>query len=84
MRGAIHPNYRRVLFVDAATGDQWVTYSAIRTSSTAQWEGEELPTVRLEISSYSHPFWTGKAREVDTEGRMDRFRRRYGIKKKNS
>ena len=84
MRGGIHPSYRRVLFVDSATGDQWVTYSAIRTNSTAQWEGEELPTVRLEISSYSHPFWTGKAREVDTEGRMDRFRRRYGIKKKKS
>ncbi len=81
MRTGIHPEYRRVLFVDAATGDQWVTYSTIRTSDKGEFEGEELPRVRLEISSYSHPFWTGQAREVDSEGRMDRFRRRYGLKK---
>ncbi len=81
MKTGIHPEYRRVLFVDSATGDRWVTYSTIRTSDKGEFEGEELPVVRLEISSHSHPFWTGQAREVDTEGRMDRFRRRYGLKK---
>ncbi len=80
MKSGIHPAYRKVLFVDGATGDEWVTYSTMNNSDTRAHNGEDLPLIRLEISSFSHPFWTGQAREVDTEGRMDRFRRRYGVK----
>ena len=80
MKSGIHPAYRKVLFVDGATGDQWVSYSTMTGHDTRTHEGEELPFIRLEISAASHPFWTGQAREVDTEGRMDRFRRRYNVK----
>lgn len=80
MKSGIHPAYRKVLFVDGATGDEWVSYSTMTGNATRTHEGEELPFIRLEISAASHPFWTGQAREVDTEGRMDRFRRRYNVK----
>jgi large subunit ribosomal protein L31 len=80
MKSGIHPAYRKVLFVDGATGDEWVSYSTMASHDTRTHKGEELPFIRLEISSASHPFWTGHAREVDTEGRMDRFRRRYNVK----
>jgi len=80
MKPGIHPAYRKVLFVDGATGDEWVSYSTMHAHDTRTHKGEELPFIRLEISSASHPFWTGHAREVDTEGRMDRFRRRYNVK----
>jgi len=80
MKSGIHPAYRKVLFVDGATGDEWVSYSTMASSDTRTHAGEDLPMIRLEISAMSHPFWTGNAREVDTEGRMDRFRRRYNVK----
>lgn len=80
MKSGIHPAYRKVLFVDGATGDEWVSYSTMVSSDTRTHAGEDLPMIRLEISAMSHPFWTGNAREVDTEGRMDRFRRRYNVK----
>lgn len=80
MKSGIHPSYRKVLFVDASSGDEWTSYSTMTGSDTRDHNGEELPVVRLDISSFSHPFWTGQSREVDTEGRMDRFRRRYGVK----
>lgn len=80
MKSGIHPSYRKVLFVDASSGDEWVSYSTMSGGDTRPVKGEELPVVRLDISSFSHPFWTGQSREVDTEGRMDRFRRRYGVK----
>ncbi len=80
MKSGIHPAYRKVLFVDGATGDEWVSYSTMSSNDNRTHQGEELPFIRLEISSASHPFWTGQAREVDTEGRMDRFRRRYNVK----
>ena len=80
MKSGIHPAYRKVLFVDGATGDEWVSYSTMNSNDNRAHQGEDLPFIRLEISSASHPFWTGQAREVDTEGRMDRFRRRYNVK----
>lgn len=80
MKSGIHPSYRKVLFVDASSGDEWTSYSTMSGNDTREHNGEELPVVRLDISSFSHPFWTGQSREVDTEGRMDRFRRRYGVK----
>ncbi len=78
MKPGIHPNYRRVIFIDTATGNEWESRSTLSSSETREVDGEEVPVVRLEISSYSHPFWTGKMREVDSDGKIDRFRRRYG------
>ncbi len=82
MKPGIHPNYRRVIFIDTATGNEWESRSTLSSRETREVDGEEVPVVRLEISSYSHPFWTGKMREVDSDGKIDRFRRRYGRGKK--
>jgi large subunit ribosomal protein L31 len=81
VKPGIHPKYHKVLFIDSATGDEWVTRSTLTSKETREVDGEEIPVVKLEISSFSHPFWTGKMRELDTDGKIDRFRRRYGTKK---
>ena len=82
MKSGIHPEYHKVLFIDSATGDEWVTRSTLTSKETREVDGEEIQVVKLEISSFSHPFWTGKMRELDTDGKIDRFRRRYATKKK--
>ncbi len=81
MKPGIHPKYHKVLFIDSATGDEWVTRSTLTSKETREVDGEKIPVVKLEISSFSHPFWTGKMRELDTDGKIDRFRRRYATKK---
>jgi len=82
VKPGIHPEYHKVLFIDSATGDEWVTRSTMTSKETREVDGEEIPVIKLEISSFSHPFWTGTMRELDTDGKIDRFRRRYAIKKK--
>jgi large subunit ribosomal protein L31 len=82
MKPDIHPDYHPVLFVDSATGKEWVTRSTLTSKESREVDGEEMPVVRLEISSESHPFWTGTMRELDTDGKIERFRKRYGGKKK--
>ena len=82
MKPEIHPNYHNVIFVDSATGNEWMTRSTVTSKETRDLDGEEVPVVRLEISSVSHPFWTGKMRELDADGKIERFRKRYGQKKK--
>jgi large subunit ribosomal protein L31 len=82
MKADIHPAYHKVLFIDSATGKEWVTRSTLTSKETRTVDGEELPVVHLEISSYSHPFWTGKLRVLDSDGKIDRFKRRYAGKKK--
>ncbi|MEN8181189.1 MAG: type B 50S ribosomal protein L31 [Myxococcota bacterium] len=78
MKPDIHPDYHKVLFVDAATGNEWVSRSTLSSRESREVDGEEMPVIRLEISSFSHPFWTGKMRELDSDGRVERFRKRYG------
>lgn len=80
MKSGIHPDYHKVLFVDTATGHEWVSRSTLTSNEKREVGGEEIPVVKLEISSHSHPFWTGKLRELDSDGKIDRFRRRYGKK----
>jgi large subunit ribosomal protein L31 len=82
MRPGIHPGYQKVLYVDTSTGDEWVGYSTMSSEERKAVDGEELSVIKVEISAHSHPFWTGKARTVDTEGRIDRFKRRYARKGK--
>jgi len=81
VKPGIHPEYRKVLFIDSATGDEWITRSTLTSNETRKVDGEEVAVVKLEISSFSHPFWTGKMRELDSDGKIDRFRRRYASKK---
>ena len=80
MKAGIHPDYHKVLYVDTATGEEWLSRSTATSKETREVDGEEIPVIKLEISSCSHPFWTGKMREVDPDGKIDRFRRRYGKK----
>jgi large subunit ribosomal protein L31 len=75
----IHPNYRPVVFQDTSSDLKFLTKSTIETSDTIEWEdGNTYPLAKVEISSASHPFYTGKQILVDTTGRVERFRRRYG------
>ncbi len=81
MKKGIHPDYGFVGFRDIATGRVFVTRSTLvtRTGLAQQViDGIEVPIVDVEISSDSHPLWTGQARVIDTEGRVEAFRRRYG------
>jgi len=78
MKQDIHPEYREVVFVDTSSGDKFVTRSTISTEETVEFEGETYPMAKVEISSASHPFFTGQMKIVDTAGRVERFERRYG------
>jgi large subunit ribosomal protein L31 len=80
VRPGIHPEYRTVVFQDAATGALFRTRSTIRTDRTIEVEGTSWPLVVVDVSASSHPFWTGTQRELDTAGRVERFRRRYGTR----
>ncbi|MFW5694607.1 MAG: type B 50S ribosomal protein L31 [Alkalispirochaeta sp.] len=81
MRENIHPNYRPVVFRDTASGTMFLTRSTVETKETVKYEdGNEYPVFDVEISSASHPFYTGKQKLVDTAGRVERFRRKYNIK----
>jgi large subunit ribosomal protein L31 len=80
VKPGIHPEYHKVLYVDTATGDEWISRSTLTSKETREVDGEEMPVIKLEVSSHSHPFWTGKMRELDADGKIDRFRRRYGSK----
>jgi large subunit ribosomal protein L31 len=82
MKPDIHPDYHKVVFVDTATGDKRVGRSTMTSNDTENVDGDDLPVIKLEISAASHPFWTGTMRELDADGKIDRFRRRYATKKK--
>ena len=81
MKKDIHPNYREVVFWDLTSDDKFVTRSTVPTTETIVWEdGKEYPVYKVEVSSKSHPFYTGKNVLVDTAGRVDKFMKRYGKK----
>jgi len=81
MKKDIHPNYRPVVFQDNSADFAFLTKSTVETKETITWtDGKEYPLVRVDISSQSHPFYTGKQSIVDTAGRVDRFKRKYGKK----
>lgn len=79
MKKDIHPdNYRLVVFRDVSCDESFLMHSCADTKETTTWEdGKEYPLVKLEISSSSHPFFTGKMKFVDTAGRIDKFNRRF-------
>ncbi|MDD2538256.1 MAG: type B 50S ribosomal protein L31 [Bacteroidales bacterium] len=83
MKQGIHPEiYRMVAFKDMSNDHVFVTRSCVNTKETITLEGVEYPLYKLEISNTSHPFYTGKMKLVDTAGRVDKFRSRYGDRKK--
>ncbi len=84
MKKDIHPkNYRLVAFKDMSNDDVFITKSAAETKETITVDGVEYPLVKLEISRTSHPYYTGKAKLVDTAGRIDKFKSKYGKFKKD-
>ena len=82
MKKDIHPNYRYVVFQDQSAKFAFLTRSTIETRETIKWEdGNEYPLYKVDISSASHPFYTGKQKIVDSEDRVERFTRKYNLNK---
>ncbi|MBN8717257.1 type B 50S ribosomal protein L31 [Thermomonas sp. S9] len=78
MKAGIHPEYRDVVFQDVTSDFKILTRSTLSSKETIKWEdGNEYPLVKVEVSSSSHPFYTGQNKIVDTSGRVDKFRKRY-------
>ncbi|MBD3637053.1 MAG: type B 50S ribosomal protein L31 [Crocinitomicaceae bacterium] len=86
MKKGIHPeDYRLVIFRDMSNGYSFLCNSCAPAKETETWDdGNEYPLVKLDITSQSHPFFTGKMQFVDTAGRIDKFKNRYGDRKKSS
>ena len=78
MKADIHPEYREVVFQDVTSDFRFLTRSTLSSKETVKWEdGNEYPLIKIEISSASHPFYTGQNKVMDTSGRIDKFKRRY-------
>jgi large subunit ribosomal protein L31 len=78
MKADIHPKYNPVVFQDVTSNFSFLTRSTLTSKDRIKWEdGEEYPLVKVEISSASHPFYTGKQKLIDTSGRIDKFKKRY-------
>lgn len=77
MKKDIHPNYREVVFLDTSSDSTFITRSTINTNDTIDLDGKTYPLIKIEVSSASHPFYTGKKLFVDTAGRVEKFNQRY-------
>lgn len=78
MKKDIHPEYREVVFLDTSSETKFMTKSTMASSETIKWEdGNEYPLIKVEVSSASHPFYTGKKLFVDTAGRVEKFNKKY-------
>ncbi|HHU26188.1 MAG TPA: type B 50S ribosomal protein L31 [Bacteroidales bacterium] len=83
MKKEIHPkNYRPVVFKDMSNDEIFISRSTVNAKETIEVDGVTYPLVKLEITSSSHPFYTGKQKLVDTAGRVDKFMSRYGDRSK--
>ncbi|MEQ8717103.1 MAG: type B 50S ribosomal protein L31 [Acidimicrobiales bacterium] len=84
MKPDIHPEYRPVVFQDTNAGTSFIVSSTISTSETVEWEdGETYPLAKMDVTAASHPFFTGKMSIVDTAGRVERFEKRYGRRRRS-
>ncbi|MGA7812732.1 type B 50S ribosomal protein L31 [Caballeronia sp.] len=77
MKEGIHPNYREVLFVDMSNDFKFITRSTINTRETGEFEGKTYPLAKIEVSSESHPFYTGQQKIMDTAGRVEKFNKKF-------
>ncbi|MEL6822599.1 MAG: type B 50S ribosomal protein L31 [Calditrichota bacterium] len=83
MKKDIHPNYRPVVFKDISTDFAFITRSTAEAKETIKWEdGNEYPLIKVEISSDSHPFFTGTQKLIDSAGRVEKFLKKYGDRRK--
>ncbi|MFA5250382.1 MAG: type B 50S ribosomal protein L31 [Parachlamydiales bacterium] len=81
MKKKIHPPYQEVLFVDSSTGDRFLCGTTLQPEEKEEFEGKAYPVYRVPVSSASHPFFTGSKQFIDTEGRVDKFTKKYQAKK---
>ncbi|MFT3942955.1 MAG: type B 50S ribosomal protein L31 [Ancrocorticia sp.] len=82
MKPGIHPDYHPVVFRDKSADFAFLTRSTVTSKQTIEWEdGNTYPVIDVEVSSASHPMWTGKKRVMDTAGRVEKFWQRYGREK---
>ena len=82
MKKGIHPdNYRMVIFEDSSSGARFLIGSTVATDKTDKMDGKEYPVYQVEISSASHPFYTGQSKTIDTAGRVEKFKARASAKK---
>ena len=77
MKTNIHPEYNAVVFRDLGSGETFLTRSTVSSDKTIELDGVEYPVIDVEISSASHPFYTGKQRIMDSAGRIDKFNQRF-------
>lgn len=78
MKKEIHPEYKEVVFLDTTSDFKFLTKSTMNSKETIKWEdGNEYPLIKVEVSSASHPFYTGKKIFLDTAGRVEKFNRKY-------
>ena len=78
MKKDLHPDYHEVIFYDTSSEYKFMTKSTMTSKDTIKWEdGKSYPLIKIEVSSASHPFYTGKKIFVDTAGRVEKFNRRY-------
>ena len=77
MKADIHPAYNEVVFVDSSTGVQFLTRSTLKTDKSIEIDGRKVPMVTIDISSASHPFFTGKQKFIDAAGRVEKFQKKY-------
>ena len=83
MQQDIHPDYHPVVFLDTATGFKFLTLSTMKSKESIEWEdGNEYPLVKVDVSSASHPFYTGKQKYVDSAGRVEKFQKKYNWDKR--
>lgn len=79
MKQGIHPDYHPVVFKDATTGESFLTRSTARSDNSIDWsDGNSYPLITVDITSASHPYWTGTQRILDTAGQVEKFHQRYG------
>ncbi len=78
MKEGIHPEYREVVFYDVGADFKLKTRSSVATSDTIEMDGQEYPVVKVEISSASHPFFTGQEKFLDAAGRVEKFQKKFG------
>ncbi len=84
MKQGIHPEYHKVIYVDSTTGWKFLSGSTQTSNETMEWEdGNEYPVIRLDISSDSHPFYTGRQKFASADGRVERFNKKFGFKSSN-
>ena len=81
MKAGIHPEYREVVFQVVTSDFRFLTRSTLSSKESVKWkDGNEYPLIKIDISSASHPFYTGQNKIMDTSGRIDKFKKRYAAK----